>query len=53
VVSDRLGHASVKITLDTYTHHVPELDRRAAEQVASLLDRWVHLGAFRPTTPLF
>ena len=38
VVSDRLGHSSVKITLDTYTHHVPELDRRAAEQVAGLLD---------------
>jgi integrase len=37
VVADRLGHGSVKITLDTYTHHVPELDRRAAERVAGLL----------------
>jgi integrase len=39
VVADRLGHSSVKITLDTYTHHVPELDRRAAEQVAGMLER--------------
>ena len=30
VVSMRLGHASVKITLDTYSHIVPELQTEAA-----------------------
>ena len=30
VVSARLGHASVMITLDTYSHIVPELQTEAA-----------------------
>lgn len=36
VVADRLGHAGIAITLDTYTHHVDSLDRDAAERVAHL-----------------
>ena len=34
VVSDRLGHSTVNITLDTYSHVVPSLDADAADLVA-------------------
>lgn len=37
VVSDRLGHAGIAITLDTYTQRVGELDRTAAETVAAMI----------------
>ena len=35
VVSERLGHANVGITLDLYSHVVPSLARDAAEQIMS------------------
>jgi integrase len=38
VVSERLGHASVAITLDTYSHVVPGLQAAAAAQLDALLD---------------
>ena len=31
VVSERLGHASVGITLDTYSHVLPSLQQEAAQ----------------------
>ncbi|MCJ7725145.1 MAG: site-specific integrase [Acidimicrobiia bacterium] len=34
VVSERLGHASVGITLDTYSHVMPSLQQEAADVVA-------------------
>ncbi len=37
VVSERLGHANIGITLDTYSHCVPALSRAAARKVASLV----------------
>ncbi len=37
VVSERLGHATVGITLDLYSHVAPGLDQQAAETVAGLL----------------
>ena len=37
VISERLGHATVSITLDTYSHCIPALQEQAAEQVAGLL----------------
>jgi integrase len=37
VVSDRLGHATVGITLDTYSHVLPSLDSEASERVAELI----------------
>jgi integrase len=37
VVADMLGHASVAITLDTYSHAVPGIDRKAAEAMDRLL----------------
>jgi integrase len=36
VVAEQLGHASIRVTLDTYTHVVPGLQARAAERVAGL-----------------
>jgi integrase len=37
VVSERLGHASVTITLDTYSHAIPALQETAASLVAALV----------------
>ena len=37
VVSERIGHASVAITLDLYTHRVDDLHRDAATQIAGLV----------------
>jgi integrase len=37
VVSEILGHASIGITLDTYSHAVPGLQEQAAETVAALV----------------
>jgi integrase len=37
VVSERLGHASVAITLDTYSHAIPALHEEAADTVAALV----------------
>jgi integrase len=37
VVSERLGHATVSITLDTYSHAIPAMQQDAAERVAELV----------------
>ena len=37
VVQERLGHANVSITLNTYSHVAPTLHNEAAEIVAGLL----------------
>jgi integrase len=37
IVSERLGHSSVSITLDTYSHVLPSMQRDAAEAVAALV----------------
>jgi len=37
VVSERLGHASIGITLDTYSHAIPAMQEEAAERIASLV----------------
>jgi integrase len=37
VVSERLGHSSVKITADTYQHPSAELDRAAAAVIESIV----------------
>lgn len=36
VVSDRLGHASIAITLDTYSHVIAGVGEEAANHVAAL-----------------
>jgi integrase len=37
VVSEILGHASIGITLDTYSHAVPGMQEEAAAKVAALI----------------
>ncbi len=37
VVSERLGHARVSITLDTYAHVLPDMQERAADALGSVL----------------
>jgi Phage integrase family/Helix-turn-helix domain of resolvase len=37
VVSERLGHANIAITLDVYSHVIPGMDAQAANTVASLI----------------
>jgi integrase len=33
VVSERLGHATIQLTLDTYSHIFPTMQKRAAEKM--------------------
>ena len=47
VVSERLGHATVGLTLDTYSHVLPDLQRDAAEVMDGVLRaglRWSATG---------
>jgi integrase len=37
IVSERLGHSTITITLDTYSHVLPSMQREAAEAVAALV----------------
>jgi integrase len=37
VVSERLGHASIAITLDTYSHSIPAMQSEAAGRVADAI----------------
>jgi len=37
VVSERLGHATVSITLDTYSHAIPALQEEAAALITGLV----------------
>jgi len=37
VVSERLGHATIAITMDVYSHVIPGMDAQAANAVASLI----------------
>lgn len=38
VVSERLGHATIAMTLDVYAHVLPAMDREAADRFGELLD---------------
>jgi integrase len=33
VISERLGHATIAVTMDIYSHVLPGLDREAADTV--------------------
>ncbi len=37
VVADRLGHATIAVTLDTYSHVIPTLQEQTANELASLI----------------
>jgi integrase len=39
VVSERLGHSTISLTLDTYSHAIPALQAEAADTVAALIDQ--------------
>jgi integrase len=39
VVQERLGHATIQLTLDTYTHVVEGLQARASERLEKLLSQ--------------
>jgi integrase len=39
VVQERLGHATIEITLDTYSHAIPAMQEGAATRIAALLER--------------
>jgi hypothetical protein len=38
IVSERLGHANIAITLDIYSHVLPGLQERAAERFDEMLE---------------
>ncbi len=37
VVSERLGHSTIAITLDTYSHVLPDMQKEAAEAIDAVL----------------
>lgn len=37
IVSERLGHSTVSLTLDIYSHAVPHMQKDAADQIARVL----------------
>lgn len=39
VVSERLGHSTIQVTMNTYSHVIPSLQREAAEMMGDLLRR--------------
>jgi len=39
VVSERLGHASIVLTLDTYSHVLPSMQKAATEKLEAILSR--------------
>jgi integrase len=50
-VSERLGHASVAITLDIYSHVLPGLQEAAVEKSDTLFSTSIILLHFRPAIP--
>ena len=39
IVSERLGHSSISVTMDIYSHALPGMQEEAASAVEQLLDR--------------
>jgi integrase len=37
IVSERLGHASIVLTLDTYSHVLPDMQQAASEKLEKIL----------------
>lgn len=44
VVQERLGHASISMTLDTYSHAIPAMQEDAAARIAALVDSEAAVG---------
>jgi integrase len=45
VVSERLGHSTIALTMDTYSHVLPTMQRRAADLMGQILGRETGDGA--------
>jgi integrase len=41
VMQERLGHSSIAVTLDRYSHVIPALQEDAAYRIAAVVDRAV------------
>ncbi|HMG30455.1 MAG TPA: tyrosine-type recombinase/integrase [Jiangellaceae bacterium] len=50
VVSERLGHSTMAVTADLYTHVVPSLGRDAARRIAGLLGDGSQANAYEMPT---
>jgi integrase len=37
IVSERLGHASIILTLDTYSHVLPDMQKEATSKLGKML----------------
>jgi integrase len=37
IVSERLGHASIILTLDTYSHVLPDMQKEATSKLGQML----------------
>jgi len=37
VVGERLGHSTIVLTLDTYSHVLPDMQQSAADRIENLL----------------
>jgi integrase len=44
IVSERLGHSSIEMTLNTYSHVLPTMQKKAAEAMDSILGRGGSVG---------
>ncbi|MGH9033192.1 MAG: tyrosine-type recombinase/integrase [Acidimicrobiia bacterium] len=51
IVSERLGHADIRITLDTYSHVMEDLQREAAENISALLQPANRPKGRKPRSP--
>lgn len=47
IVSERLGHSSIAVTLDVYSHVLPDMQQSAADKA----DAWLGVKARDPITP--
>ena len=45
VAQERLGHGSISVTMDLYSHHVPGMQEEAAERVDTALRRALNSGS--------
>jgi integrase len=45
VISERLGHSKIQMTLDTYSHVLPTMQKRAAEKMNLILGRMLPQAA--------
>lgn len=52
VVQERLGHASITLTLDTYSHVVPGMQEKVSQRLDALLTDNIQIGRPEPTVDM-